>query len=448
MRILLAAAELSPLARTGGLGEAVAGLAGALADRHDVTVVLPRYQHLAEVGTPAKGPVPLYETSIGGVRVLLFDHDTFDRPGIYGPKPGTAYEDSWARFGAFAKAVAALSSEVDLLHLHDAHPGPAALLTDTPTVMTVHNASYPLIGPLRETADLLGVHPKHRRLGGALEWFGDANFLKAGLVGADRTTTVSPTFARELATDPGVSAGLDEVIRWLDPPIVGILNGIDTDAWDPANDPALAAPFTSGRLGRRDDNREALVAETSLRNGFVVGNVGRMAEQKGIGLLGEHLSQLVVEGFRFVFVGNGELDSLVDGWEAEHPDAVRHLPYEEQLARRVFGGADAYLMPSRFEPCGLGQMYAMRYGAPPVARLTGGLADTVVDLDERPDAATGFGFRLFESVEVAKTLRRARRVHDRMRSDWRRVQRRGMGQDWSWRRAADEYEAIYAAAGS
>lgn len=448
MRILLAAAELSPLARTGGLGEAVAGLADALADRHDVTVVLPRYRHLADVGTPTRGPVPLYETSIGDVRVLLFDDETFDRPGVYGPEPGTAYEDSWVRFGRFAKAVAALSADVDLLHLHDAHPGPAALLTDTPTVMTVHNASYPLLGPLRETADLLEVHPKHRRLGGALEWFGDANFLKAGLVGANRTTTVSPTFARQLAGDPDVSGGLDEVIRWLDPPIVGILNGIDIKAWNPEHDPALAAPFTVGRIGRRDDNRDALLADTRLKNGFVVGNVGRMAEQKGIGLLDEHLSDLIDEGFRFVFVGNGELDSVVDGWEAEHPAAVRHLPYDERTARRVFGGVDAYLMPSRFEPCGLGQMYAMRYGAPPVARLTGGLADTVFDIDEHPETATGFGFRLFEPVEVAKTLRRARRVHDKMRADWRRIQRRGMRRDWSWQRAAADYEAVYAAAGS
>lgn len=447
MKVLIAAAECTPLARTGGLGEAVAGLAHALTDEDiDVTVAIPRYRHLASLGRPASGAAPVYRTDLEGVPLLLVDDpEAFDREGIYGPHPGAVYDDEWWRWSRFSRHVAQLAADFDVLHVHDAHPAAAALITQTPTVLTIHNASYPIIGPLRDVSEILEVDPEYRRLGGALEWYGQANLLKAGLIGAARVTTVSPSFAKQLSVDTAVTAGLNEVIRWLPKPVIGILNGIDSERWDPRHDPALPEPFRWGRFHGRRKAKEVLLDHFGLEDGFLLGNVGRMTEQKGLHLFDDIIGVLVDEGFRLLLVGNGDLDDLVNGWAESHPRAISHQPYDEKLARLTFAGADSYVMPSRFEPCGLGQMYAMRYGAPPVAHLTGGLADTVVDLDEVPDRATGFAFRLLEPIEILKTLRRARRIRERHKGLWRHMQYNGMTQDWSWHRAAGEYAAVYAA---
>lgn len=443
MKVLIAAAECSPHARSGGLGEAIAGLAGALGRQGvEVTVVIPRYRHLFDLGAPESGVVTVAET--GFTLQLIDDPESFDRRGLYGPVPGTGYDDQWVRFGRFSLAVQRLAADHDLLHLHDGHVAPAALGAPVPTVQTIHNASYSILGPLQETADLLGLSAADRVLGGPIEWFGQANFLKAGVDQAHAVTTVSPTFARQIMEDASLSGGLDTVLRNRAEPVIGILNGIDVDSWDPATDPILPEPFTRGRLGGRIAAKGALIARSGLdQEGMLFGNVGRMAEQKGIGLLDPYLDRLVEEGLRLVLVGDGELNPVVDGWAERHPAAVWHTSYTEELARLTSAGADAYLMPSRFEPCGLGQMYAMRYGAPPVARLTGGLADTVIDLDEHPAEATGFGFRSFTPESLLKTIRRAMRVYAKSRGDWRRLQRNGMATDFSWDRAAAAYLDVY-----
>lgn len=446
MKLLMAAAECSPLARTGGMGEAVAGLAKAAAARGiEVTVAIPRYRHLFDTGTVAEDtPVPAYRYQLGEVEVLLIDDAAaFDRPGIYGPKPGDAYEDEWFRWGRFSVAVARLATGFDLVHLHDGHVGSVALLTDVPTVLTIHNASYPLLGPLTEAADELGVFWQDRMLGGALEWYGQANYLKAGIVGATVVTTVSPTFAAQITNDASVTGGLSEVINWLEHPVVGIVNGIDTESWDPQRDPILAAPFSAKKLKTRGESRAALFKEANLEDGFLIGNVGRMTEQKGLHLIDADLDRLTEDGLRLVLIGNGNLDGMVDAWETRHPNAVRRFEYSEQLARMLYAGADAYFMPSQFEPCGIGQLYAMRYGCPPLVHFTGGLTDTVVDLDERPDEATGFGFRGFLPEEAVKTVRRAMRVHRTSKKEWKALQRRGMTRDLSWDHAALDYLTIY-----
>jgi starch synthase len=171
-----------------------------------------------------------------------------------------------------------------------------------------------------------------------------------------------------------------------------------------------------------------------------------MTEQKGLHLIDADLDWLVEDGLRLVLIGNGNLDPMVDGWEARHPRAVRHFEYSEEWARQVYAGADAYFMPSQFEPCGIGQLYAMRYGCPPLAHFTGGLADTVVDLDERPNEATGFGFRSFLPEEAVKTIRRAMRVHRKSKREWATLQRHGMNRDSSWTHASLEYLRVYDAA--
>ena len=450
MRVLLASAECSPLARTGGLGEAVAGLGAGLRRMGvEATAVIPGYRHLTGLGEPAgRAPGPaagLRRTESGELPVLLVDDpESFDRPGIYGPEPGSGYEDQWRRFGRFSAAVREMSAGYDLLHLHDGHCGPAALSAPVPTVFTVHNGAYFILGPLRETSRLMGATAGERSPGGELEWFGKANFLKAGVAGAGAVTAVSPAYARELMTDTEASGGLLGVLTYRESPVTGILNGIDTDSWDPERDPALPAVFSKERLAGRAEARRALLERTGLEDGeMVLGAVTRISGQKGIYLLHPLIDDLTAEGLRFVFVGGGDMEWMADEWAERHPGAVRRLPYEEGLARLTCAGADAFLMPSHFEPCGLGQMYAMRYGAPPIVRLTGGLADTVFDLDEHPERATGFGFRTLQPESLAKTIRRALRVFQRHPSEWQRLQRNGMSADFSWTAPAAQYAALY-----
>jgi starch synthase len=448
VKALLAASEFSPLARTGGLGEAVAGIARALvAAGHDISVALPRYRHLTALGTAGESVGPAqatYRHGVGGVEVILVDDPpAFDRAGIYGDGPGEGYDDQWWRFARFSAAVRALAHDYDLVHLHDAHTGLAALDSIAPTVFTIHNSAYGIFGPLEETAAIIGADPRHIQPEGALEWWGQANFLKAGIAGSDRVTTVSPTFARQLTEDGLISGGLDGVLRALPHPVAGIVNGLNPDEWNPRTDPAVTAPFTPNRPYGRRATRESLLAESGLSDGIVFGNVGRMTEQKGLHLLDPSIDRLISEGLRLVLVGDGELNHMVDDWVKRFPHAVWHVPYEERLARVVSAGTDFYLMPSRFEPCGIGQMYAMRYGSPPVVRFTGGLNDTVIDLDESPADGTGFGFRDFRTEELVKTVRRAMRIFRQSRAEYRRLQRNGMLSDFSWGAAAQHYLVAY-----
>jgi starch synthase len=441
MKLLFVSAEFSPFVRTGGLGNAVAGLAHALSADHDVTVAVPGYRDANAPGRKVKGkPWKMHKDR--DVEVLFWLDPSFDRPGIYGPDASSSYDDNWERFARFSVAVAEIADAFDVVHLHDGHVGAVALKTMVPTVFTIHNASYPMVGPLGPAVEVLGLGPKASVLGGDMEWFGEANFLKAGIVGATQATTVSPGHARELEVDE-TSFGLGGIIRGLFRPIVGVLNGIDTDDWNPGRDPGLPKAFTAGNLAGRSASRKALLANYGLDDGFILGNVGRISGQKGFGLVDYDIDALVEEGVRFVFMGNGDLDPLVDGWADRHPTAVVHVPFDEPVSRIVFAGSDAYLMPSQYEPCGLGQIYAMRYGSPTIAHFTGGLEDTVFDIDEDPENGTGFVFRSFEHPSLTKTIRRAMHYQSSMPKLWKTIQVNGMTRDWSWDARAVEYEAIY-----
>ena len=437
----MAAAELAPFVTTGGLGNAVAGLGGALAGQgHMVTVAIPGYRDLGVAGEDRSWQ----ELESQPYRVTAFlDEAAFGRAGVYGPGPGTGYEDNWWRYGRFSEAVAGLSSAFDVLHLHDTHVAAAAVTASVASVLTVHNASSQLGGHLDEVLDILGPGSGKTDPATALAWWrGGANYLKGGIVAADRVTTVSPTHALELTVDE-TSFGLADAFRSIDPPISGILNGIDTESWDPSTDHSLPARFSARSMARRGGNRRALLERVGLDDGVVFGNVGRMAHQKGLSLVEYHLGSLVSEGFRLVLVGNGELDDVVDAWAADFPGAVAHLSYDEDLARLVSAGADVYLMPSEFEPSGLGQLYTMRYGCPALAFATGGLVDSVIDIDEDPGAGNGFIFRIFNAEAFTKTVRRAMRYRRDSPKLWRELQVRGMKADWSWNARVGEYEAVF-----
>ena len=446
LNVLLVSAEFAPLATTGGLGDAIAGIGHAL-DRLglSVTLLMPRYQFISDLGEarPGEGPArALYQLQEGGLQVLLVDDpEAFDRPGIYGPEPGTGYPDEWWRWARFCRVAAALSGQFDVVHLHDAQTAATALLSSSPTVLTLHNASYPVMGPFDEAVDLLGEPP-----GGpeAREWYGQANYLKAGILTADRVTTVSPGYARQIAEDPEVSSGLNDHIAGLEHPVVGIMNGIDVDRFDPSTDTAIPVPFDAADLAGRAVARTELLDQTGLDgSGVLFGMVGRMARQKGLELLDPVIDDLIGRGLRLVAVGNGNEDYKVDAWVERAPQAVWHAPYTEELARLVWAGSDSFLMPSRFEPGGLGNLYAMRYGAPPVVRFTGGLANTVVDTISGPGSANGFGFDEYTPEALAATVRRAMEVFRTQPELWAALQRVGMTTDWGWDPAAHRYLEVY-----
>jgi starch synthase len=403
---------------------------------HELTIAIPGYGSLGLSGPDREWEI-LDDT--GPVVMAFRDDAAFDRPGVYGPTPGTGYDDNWWRYGRFSEAVAGLGADFDLLHLHDAHVAPAATVCATPAILTVHNGAHQMGGDLADVVSLLGLSHGGRNPAADLDWHGAANFLKGGVVAARAVTTVSPTHGRELM-EAATGFGLADIMRTVG--VVGIMNGIDVDVWDPATDDALAVRYSARSPARRTANRKALLEMTGLDDGVVFGNVGRMALQKGLGLVGYHLGALVDEGLRLVLVGNGEMDDMVDGWVADFPHAVAHLPYDEATARLVYGAADVYLMPSEFEPSGLGQLYAMRYGAPPLVHATGGLADSVTDIDEDPPHGTGFVFRQFNAEEFAKTARRAMRYRS-ITSVWRTMQRNGMTSDFSWEARAVEYDAVF-----
>lgn len=444
MRVLFASAEFAPLATTGGLGDAVAGIAHAV-DRLgvEVTTVMPRYRLLGDIGESGAGRGParaLFRHEVGNVTVLLADDPpAFDRPGIYGPEGGGGYEDDWLRWARFSRVVAALADEFDVTHLHDAHTAAAALLTDAPTVLTLHNAAYPVLGPLAGVREAL----RYEGPDDSIEWYGGANLLKAGILAADQVTTVSPGYAEQITRDPEVSSGLNEHLAGLRHPVIGIMNGIDTTRFNPATDTALPATYDADDLSPRQDARNELVRRTGITTGFLLGMVGRMSDQKGLGLLDQVIDDLAADDVGLVLVGSGDMDDTVSRWVARHPDRVWHGAFDPELARLVWAGVDAYLMPSRFEPGGLGNLYGMRYGAPPIVRFTGGLANTVIDADRNRAAGNGFGFDAYDAGELLETIHRARKVWETEPERWRQIQDRGMRADWGWDPPARRYLTVY-----
>jgi len=477
VHVLFAASEAVPYAKTGGLADVAGALPEALAKRgHRVTRVMPLYggidrrgHGLRAVGRRVRvriGDHPvtakLAVAHHGGVETYFLDcPEYFDRPGLYGER-GEDYPDNAERFALLARATLAACGELDLfpdlIHCNDWQtalipaclklaPEPWPVLAGTPTVMTVHNLGYQGLFPM-EARRVLGL-PESAYTPEGLEFWGRVNLLKGGIVCADAVTTVSRTYAREIQ-DARFGFGLEGVLSSRSGRLTGIVNGIDTGYWDPAHDPHLAAAYGRDRLGLRARNRAALCQALGLAGdaGPVLGMVGRLVEQKGMGLVLAALHALLDTGASLAILGQGEPALVHTLQEAArmHPDRIAVVDgFNEPLSHRIYGGCDLFLMPSRFEPCGLSQLIAMRYGAPPVVHRVGGLADTVVPYGEDPDAATGFAFDDFTPEAFVAAVREAVAVF-RAPDAFRRLQRRGMALDVSWDASAAEYEAVYARA--
>ncbi|MGD9701769.1 MAG: glycogen synthase [Acidimicrobiia bacterium] len=453
MKVLFATAELAPLVRVGGLAPAAAGLVDALRDLDvEVEVVLPDY-----FGTPLADEttvvldVPEWAgpaTARRGVahkvgRVTLVRSRGIERPHPYVQPDGVGFPDNDRRFFGFSAAVAALTriTAPDVLHLNDWHTATALahLEAPPPTVLTIHTLGYQGWANIGWLDGFL-----HHR--GAFLHGNDCNPLAGGIRLADLVVTVSPTYAQEIVTPQG-GFGLDGELRRRGDELVGILNGIDTAIWDPSNDPNLVAPYDAGDLSGKAASQAALCEELGLDDGPgpLVVIVSRLVEQKGIDLVVPALPLLPRLPARVAVLGDGDrtLAETLHAAAGAQPERVAFRQgYDEGLAHRLFAGGDLFLMPSRFEPCGLAQMQAMRYGTPVIATDVGGLHDTVVDVDAEPARGTGTVAALADPLHVLDALHRAvRAFSNRPRRD--AMRRRGMAIDWSWRAPAIAHIAHY-----
>jgi starch synthase len=459
---LFIAPECAPLTKTGGLGDVCGALPPALrALGIDVRILLPGYGEVLAVLRPRE----LFRASIlgsearllqgelpGGVPALVVDSPAlYVRPGgPYVSEEGEDWPDNALRFGVLSRMAALLAGEQsplpwrpDLVHCNDWPGAPAAAFlrfeaSPAASLVTIHNLAFQgLFGP--EWVARLGL-PAHSYAFDGVEFHGRMSFLKAGLSYAGRISTVSPTYAREIQA-PEHGCGLDGLLRHRAGVLSGILNGIDTVAWNPASDPHLAQPYDADRLGAKAANKAAL----QRRMGLVVdpavplfGQVGRMTGQKGVDLLLEAAAPLVSLGqLAILGAGDRQLEQALAALARRHPGRVAvQIGFDERLAHLVEAGADLFLMPSRYEPCGLNQMYSQRYGTPPIVHATGGLADTV------QDGSTGFVFRRFTAGDFLEAAGRALRCYAQPAA-WRAVQRAGMQRDFSWNAAARRYADLY-----
>ena len=470
MQILFLSSEVAPWSKTGGLADVAAALPLALSRRgHQVTVVSPLYGSLDRQRFPIRstgltvhvqlGPTPvafeLFEAARGAVRwIFLSNPALFERPALYG-EGGVDYPDNALRFAALSEGALAAARVLgcwpDILHANDWQTGPAVLrisqlLGPRPhAVFTVHNLSFQgLFVPA--TLDQLGWPTKLFDSEG-LEFYGQLSFIKAGLVYGDALTTVSPTYADEICA-PDLGCGLDGLLRSRRAELHGILNGIDTKEWNPAANPALPATYGPDRLQGKAACKRALQGELGLpqdssRPLFTL--IGRLTQQKGVDLVIDTLDRSLLDRAQVAILGSGDPAferALRDRAKAFPESLAVRTGFDEGLAHRFEAGGDFFLMPSRFEPCGLNQMYSLRYGTPPIVRATGGLADTVIDASADLSSGNGFVFGPAEAGALRQALERAIAAFSTPRA-LESLRRRAMAEDHSWEASAERFEVLY-----
>ena len=480
MNIYMIVSELAPFAKTGGLADVAASLPAALARLgHDVRIALPFYRavdrrrhglratsrQLSVAAGSTMHQLRVWEAALPGAAVPVYALECgplFDRGGLY-QEGGRDYPDNLERFSVFSQAALqlppALGWAPDIVHAHDwqaalavAHLrlgtlGRQAAFAETATVFTVHNLAYQGLFP-RDQWSLTGLPESAFSVDG-LEFWGRINVLKGGLQRADLLTTVSPAYRREVQTS-GFGCGLDGVLRERSKKFVGILNGIDTEIWNPRTDPRIAARYSPSKLSGKPRCKRALQERLGLppQPDLLIGMIQRLAEQKGIDIFIQALESLMALPVQVALLGTGEprYEARLRAAAERSPGRLSvSLTFDDALAHQIEAGADAFLMPSRFEPCGLNQMYSMRYGTVPIVRRVGGLADTVTNLTPKTRAAktaTGFVFAEHAPAALTAAVRRAVTVFGD-RALWTGLMKTGMRKDFSWKRSAREYVEVY-----
>ena len=484
-RILFVTSEMAPLAHTGGLGDVTSALAKTLAALgHDVRVVMPLYQRVRDGDVVLTQVLPAVRVPLGtrvqnarlwqtalpgppappaassGVPVYFIEQDAyFARPGLYGGETGD-YPDNAERFTFFCRAVLTVIAELDwvpdIMHCHDWQtallpayirllPGLYSRSSPMSVIYTIHNLTYQGIFPA-QTLYTTGL-PASLFQPDGIEFYGNLSFMKAGLLFADYLTTVSPTYAEEICT-PAFGAGLDGLLRTRRAVLSGILNGVDYDVWNPATDTAIAAPYSVSELSGKAICKTALLRTYGLPHEPdlpLIGMIARLVDQKGVDLLAQALGVLLERDLRLVILGAGEphyQDFLVAQARAHSDRMGVRVEFNDKLAHQIEAGSDCFLMPSRYEPCGLNQIYSMRYGTIPIVRATGGLRDTV--LPYRADSGTGTGF-VFEDASAEALIGAVQEalIAFADRAAWHRLMRNAMVQDFSWTQSAQHYVDLY-----
>lgn len=477
MKILLASSEVHPYSKTGGLADMVGSLGKALArSGHQVGILTPLYLGIRERFPTLEKlnlvlDFPLGSRQVAGeVWVLPADPNLhiyfigqpalYQRSGLY-QQEGADYPDNAERFIFFSKAVAHLATQLDwapeVLHLHDWQTGLAALFLQhrrkvseghhaPRTCFTIHNLAYQGLFPASDYT--LTNLPWDYFTPAGVEFFGQLNCVKAGIACSDAITTVSPRYAREITT-PELGCGLDGLLRQRQSSLFGILNGADYEEWDPARDAYLEHSFDSHDLEGKDAEKLALQKALGLDETPAVplfGNIGRMVEQKGVDILLGALEEMLRTNIQFVQLGNGSagFQQACQALAARFPGrAAVRVGFDEALSHRIEAACDFFLMPSRFEPCGLNQMYSLKYGTIPIVRATGGLDDTVTDVREDPAKADGIKFYEYSGRALAKAIQKALALYQEP-DLLRHFRRNAMATDFSWDRTAAEFVEIYA----
>ncbi len=472
LRILFVVSEMFPLAKTGGLADVAGSLPKALAKRgHEVKVLMPKYRATYSVDHRTERVVDLPQIPFGGftlgcgidesdvlkddgVTVYLIEHfGLYDRDRLYG------YEDDWVRFGLLCKVALefpkAINWQPDIIHCHDWQSGLVAaylqtvyagdqFFANTATVFTIHNLAYQgnFDPSVREA---LGLPPETFQMHG-LEFHGRLSFIKGGLYYADVLTTVSPRYAQEIQTE-AFGEGMHGLLRDRAEQgrLVGILNGIDYEVWNPATDEYLPVRYDSRTFVKgKASNKQALLERVGLKDGgeMVIGVVSRLAHQKGFDIVAQAADALMKLPVKLIVLGAGEQEPVFAELQKRYPEkiATRLGVVDEELAHLIYAGSDAFLMPSRFEPCGLGQMIAMKYGTAPIVHAVGGLADTVQDFDPQTKRGNGFSFTGLTVDNLVATVERALNVY-RDSKLWQALQRNAMKANFSWDKSAQDYEA-------
>ena len=472
MDVLSVTSEIYPLVKTGGLADVAGALPSALAE-HDIAMrtLVPGYpqvkgavrrgRSVAQFDDIFGGPGSLIAARVAGLDLIILDAPhLYERPGgIYVDQWGLDWPDNWRRFAALSWVAAELAKGLvegyrpSIIHAHDWQAAMAAAYVAfggdlrTKVVVTIHNIAFQgQFGP--EIFPQLRLPPEAFAITG-VEYYGGVGFLKGGLRCAHAITTVSPTYAREIRS-PEFGMGLEGLLNERGQDLYGILNGIDAEAWNPQTDPALAANYASANPKKRDINRRALAERFGLEldHGPLFGLVSRLTWQKGIDLITENVDWLVSLGGRLAVLGSGDphLEAAMRDAAARHPGRVGFVQgYDEELSHLVQGGSDVILVPSRFEPCGLTQLYALRYGAIPLVARVGGLADTVIDANEaavEAGVATGVQFSPVDGPGLGEAISRTISLYNRP-DVWARMQRKGMKTDVSWANSAGKYAGLY-----
>ncbi len=469
LKVLLVSSEVSPFAKSGGLGDVIGSLPRALRVKGvDARVVFPKYKNIKQAFNQTAKYIDSFYVSLGwrnqSASVYTFDYDFpvygieneyyFNRDSFYG------YGDDFERFAFFSKAAIEFLGTIDdfkpdVIHFNDWQTGPACIYlkdyysrytfySKMKSLFTIHNIQYQGIfgREVLGTIDLNDGYCTNDKM----EFHNNISFMKAGLTYADCISTVSETYAREIQ-GPGFGYGLDGLLRARSNSLYGIVNGIDYEKYDPETDPYIFRNYNYSRIHLKDANKKALQELLKLpkKNVPVVGIISRLADQKGFDVIAVALEELLSLDVQIVILGTGEgrYEHLFKNAAWRHPDKMSaNITFNEDLAQKIYAGSDFFLMPSLFEPCGLGQLFAMRYGTIPIVRETGGLSDTVKHYNEDTKEGNGFVFRDYDAKGMMWAFREALRLYGQ-KSDWFQIVENAMSSDFSWEKSAEKYIDLY-----